>query len=164
MLFYGNVVPVGRRDDALKEELEEAVVEAGRCLQCGLCSESCPSARSGGIAPDEVMAKVAEGDLDDERIWRCAMCHRCASVCPEDLDPSRVITALRNRSAAKGEHPKRFEDSAQRFLATGRAFPCTGMTRNMRKELGLPPLEVDRKAVAELKELIKGTRGWRKDD
>ena len=164
MLFYGNAVPSGRRDATLERELEEVIEEAGRCLQCGSCADICPSALHDGISPDEVMERVAKGDLGDEGIWQCAMCHRCASACPEGLDPSRTITVLRNLSSAEGGHPKRFEDREQRFLSTGRAFPCTGMTRNMRRELGLPPLEVDRKAVDELHELLRGSGGRRSDD
>ena len=42
----------------------------------------------------------------------------------------------------KGEAPTYLVDEAIRFLQTGICFPRTGMTKKMRRELGLPEGEV----------------------
>ncbi len=43
----------------------------GTCTRCGICVEGCPA---GAINPDD------PGDIDK---WRCMLCFRCVSICPE---------------------------------------------------------------------------------
>lgn len=49
------------------------VAEPGRCVQCGICSQNCPS----GI---DVRASAREGRAVIDR--RCLLCGSCVTRCP----------------------------------------------------------------------------------
>jgi len=138
-----------------------ARLELWRCHQCGQCTAVCPSGKNGGIRTREVLERAANGTLDtasDEQIWQCLMCNSCSERCELDADPAEVITLLRNIAAEQGNLPDHFKEEAKLFLATGLSFPITGMTRKIRKELGLPDLAVDQRTVEEVKLIVAGTR------
>ena len=75
-----------------------------RCLECGSCTDVCPSARHGGIVPDKVVKDTSEG-RQAENVWKCLQCHRCSAACPEDIDVAGLICHLRNLEAAKDDIP-----------------------------------------------------------
>jgi coenzyme F420 hydrogenase subunit beta len=52
-------------------ELERAVIDAGRCVQCGVCVAACPS-DSLGIGPDDLPKLVK----------MCTGCSLCWDFCP----------------------------------------------------------------------------------
>ena len=135
-------------------------MELWRCHQCGQCTGVCPSGRHGGIIPREVMERAAEEAIvlrDEESIWLCVMCNSCSERCQLGVDPSFVITLLRQAAAKAGNRPKHFADEAKLFQASGLSFPNTGMTRKLRKEMGLPELCVSQKTILEVRSIVKRT-------
>lgn len=140
--------------------LESVAPLAMLCQQCGGCAAVCPSQRHGGIRPAEVMARAVSGSCDPllkGSLWLCARCMSCSERCPSGADPSEVIAHLRESVVSSGEVPTFLREEAQRFLTTGLSFPRTGMTKKMRKELGLPDGEVPAEAVAEAREICMRT-------
>lgn len=132
-----------------------------KCQQCGSCSAVCPSALHGGIRVGEIMARAAIGAVDvrsDLSLWLCAVCQGCSERCPSDVGPAEIINALRNLAADHGNLPTYLKEEAKRYLQTGACFPRTGLTKKMRKELGLKDLETDVRSLAEIKELASRTR------
>ena len=66
----------------VKNSKEEGVL---KCVQCGMCTSTCPAARHSDYNPRDIMEKVLEGDesiLEDDVIWNCFYCYTCHSVCP----------------------------------------------------------------------------------
>lgn len=66
----------------VKNSKEEGVL---KCVQCGMCTSTCPAARHSDYNPRDIMEKVLEGDesiLEDDIIWNCFYCYTCHSVCP----------------------------------------------------------------------------------
>lgn len=146
-------------DDIIQDHL--AQVELWRCHQCGQCTAVCPSGRHGGIRVREVLERAATGNLDvasDRDIWLCTMCNSCSERCQLGADPALVITLLRGSAAAKGNRPQHFLEEAKLFFSTGLSFPCTGMTKKLRKELKLPDLQMDERTLEETKVIISRTR------
>jgi heterodisulfide reductase subunit C len=135
-------------------------MELWRCHQCGQCTGVCPSGRHVGIIPREVMERTAEGAIilqDEGSIWLCVMCNSCSERCQLGVDPSFVITLLRQAAAQVCNRPKHFADEAKLFQTSGLSFPNTGMTRKVRKEMGLPELCVSQETIIEVKSIVKRT-------
>jgi heterodisulfide reductase subunit C len=68
------------------------------CIQCGICSSSCPMVGEMDITPSQIMSLTLFGDrsvLESKSIWICASCFNCKVRCPRELDLSKVAEALR---------------------------------------------------------------------
>jgi len=66
----------------VKNSKEEGVL---KCVQCGMCTSTCPAARHSDYNPREIIECVLDGDeelLKDDNIWNCFYCYTCHSVCP----------------------------------------------------------------------------------
>ena len=66
----------------VKNSKEEGVL---KCVQCGMCTSTCPAARHSEYNPRDIIERVLEGDtsiLADDLIWNCFYCYTCHSVCP----------------------------------------------------------------------------------
>jgi heterodisulfide reductase subunit C len=81
----------------------------------------------------------------------------CSERCPSDADPGETIALLREVAVQRGNRPQYFIEEAKRFLQTGICLPRTGMTRKMRKELGLPDGEVTACALTDVAEICERT-------
>ena len=56
-----------------------------KCVQCGMCTSTCPAARHSNYNPRDIIERVLDGDvsiLEDDLIWNCFYCYTCHSVCP----------------------------------------------------------------------------------
>ena len=126
-----------------------------RCIECGTCTDSCPSARHGGIIPDKVVKDVTEGKKAAD-IWKCLQCHRCSSVCPEGIDVAGLICHLRNEASAEGDIPERFKRSAVQMKKDLRMYPIIGRTAAQRGDLGLSTGEISSEEKEEVSKMLKG--------
>lgn len=66
----------------VKNSKEDGVL---KCVQCGMCTSTCPAARHSDYNPRDIIERVLEGDetiIDDDNIWNCFYCYTCHSVCP----------------------------------------------------------------------------------
>ena len=56
-----------------------------KCVQCGMCTSTCPAARHSDYNPRDIIERVLDGDesiIEDDNIWNCFYCYTCHSVCP----------------------------------------------------------------------------------
>jgi len=71
------------------------------CMQCGLCSGTCPMFATGALSdpPRRIMhlLQLARVERVDQATtpWCCAACHACEALCPRGLDIPRVMEAIR---------------------------------------------------------------------
>ncbi len=66
----------------VKNSKEDGVL---KCVQCGMCTSTCPAARHSDYNPRDIIERVLDGDvsiLKDDLIWNCFYCYTCHSVCP----------------------------------------------------------------------------------
>lgn len=66
----------------VKNSKDEGVL---KCVQCGMCTSTCPAARHSDYNPRDIIERVLAGDesiLQDDLIWNCFYCYTCHSVCP----------------------------------------------------------------------------------
>jgi len=115
------------------------------CFQCGTCTADCPIARfSDTYRPRQIlrMAQLGLKDkvLSSDQLWLCAACYTCVDHCPQDVEISSVIRALRNIAVREGYMPPVFKELAGAILETGLAYKIPELRLKRRQEVGLPPL------------------------
>jgi heterodisulfide reductase subunit C len=82
------------------------------------------------LPPHDIMRLTLANDRErlfgDDSLWLCLTCETCSARCPNDVDPARVIDALRELAAAEGaEHAPRtirafHEAFLEQIRSTGR--------------------------------------------
>ena len=86
----------------VKNSKEDGVL---KCVQCGMCTSTCPAARHSPYNPRDIMEKVLEGDesiLEDDIIWNCSYCYTCHSVCPVGNSVCEVNQILKQITVSNG--------------------------------------------------------------
>ena len=86
----------------VKNSKDEGVL---KCVQCGMCTSTCPAARHSDYNPRDIMERVLEGDtsiLEDELLWNCFYCYTCHSVCPVGNSVCEVNQILKQISISNG--------------------------------------------------------------
>jgi quinone-modifying oxidoreductase, subunit QmoC len=82
------------------------------CIQCGLCSASCPLSPYMDYTPRRLMHMAREGFKRDVlgsfTIWLCTSCYSCTVECPRRIRVTDVMYALKRRAIEDGVYPKRF--------------------------------------------------------
>jgi len=68
------------------------------CIQCGVCTGSCPTADQWDYPPRRVIALVRAGLRDEllssNSMWFCVSCYSCTVRCPRDIKPADIMHAL----------------------------------------------------------------------
>ena len=78
-----------------------------QCFACGLCTASCPVS---DIDPDYnprriirmVLLGMREKVLSGDFIWLCLQCYTCQAHCPQNVNFSNVMKALRCMAVREG--------------------------------------------------------------
>ncbi len=86
----------------VKNSKEEGVL---KCVQCGMCTSTCPAARHSNYNPRNIIERVLEGDetiLEDDNIWNCFYCYTCHSVCPVGNSVCEVNQILKQIAIENG--------------------------------------------------------------
>lgn len=97
--------PINFAEDIIndvKNSKDEGVL---KCVQCGMCTSTCPAARHSDYNPRDIMEKVLEGDtsiLEDDVIWNCFYCYTCHSVCPVGNSVCEVNQILKQFAIENG--------------------------------------------------------------
>jgi len=115
----------------LDREESERLHELRSCIECLCCVAECPVIRAGSTRNPgpTVLRKAAEEaekwdrvpELED--VYACTTCHRCAEVCPRDIDiPKKAVETLRARLRERGLGPlKEHREVGRRAVRTGRS-------------------------------------------
>ncbi|MEH0021264.1 MAG: (Fe-S)-binding protein [Desulfobacter sp.] len=81
------------------------------CMECGVCTGSCPvSMTLEGFSPRQMIKRAMaapDGEiLDSQDLWACLSCSRCSDRCPVEIDFPAFIREFRNKAYQKGNTPK----------------------------------------------------------
>lgn len=133
------------------------------CIQCGRCTSSCPLATQLDYSPRQKVNEerlFEEENLDEigDSVWACLACYNCHEACEQGVHAAGIIRQVRQRLFRLGMAPSGIKKVAQEFSRSGMAFPVTGFTKKMRKEMGLgevPTTASDRKAMDEVRRLLE---------
>ena len=81
------------------------------CIQCGVCTGSCPTANQWDYPPRRVIAMVRAGLRDEllssNSMWFCVSCYTCTVRCPRDIKPADIMHALEIISIRSGKSTKK---------------------------------------------------------
>jgi Fe-S oxidoreductase len=70
-------------------EIARAEEKFRTCIQCGVCSASCPMSDAMEYPPRQAVRRLLEGRFEEvvksNTPWLCVSCHTCSSRCPSKL-------------------------------------------------------------------------------
>jgi heterodisulfide reductase subunit C len=130
-----------------------------RCLQCAVCTGSCPSAQViEGFNPREIILRYMlygeqEEVLADRKLWCCTTCHACQERCPHEITISGLLTHIMNLAARRGNLPEPLRENIRLMAETGWSVRATSHSDRVRRELGLRPLK--RPNVKEIRSILE---------
>ena len=90
--------------------MEISQVQIDYCMECGVCTGSCPISRyMPEFSPRQIIKEAAfdqEGQIYSHRkVWVCLTCARCSTRCPVDIDFPMFSRSLRLKALAQGNAP-----------------------------------------------------------
>lgn len=116
------------------------------CFQCGTCSSDCAIARFSEFYNPRKLAHMTQFGLKNrlmknDALWLCTTCHTCVDHCPQGVEISSLVRALRNLSFKGGNKiPILYKTFALSILKTGFAYKIPESRIKRREEQGLPSL------------------------
>lgn len=84
----------------LREDiLRMSGVNPRKCMKCGKCSGTCPSYDEMEFHPHQFVYMVESGDIEplmaSNSIYKCLTCFACVERCPRQVEPAKLIEAVR---------------------------------------------------------------------
>ena len=105
------------------------------CIQCGMCTGSCPVSRKAGLNVREYMREVAvSGEIvmhPRDELWSCTTCATCGIRCPRDIDPYEFLIDIRSLAVEKGDIAPTMRDALEDVFKYGNPW---GRIRSKRFE------------------------------
>lgn len=109
---------LNKKEQELKESFIQQInnIPGGksikRCIQCGTCTGSCPVSYTMDITPRELIALFRAGEIEtilsSRTIWICASCYACTVRCPQDVQLTDIMYALKRLAMDNKIFPRRF--------------------------------------------------------
>jgi heterodisulfide reductase subunit C len=103
------------------------------CFQCGTCTAACPvSPLRESFNPRRIiyMALLGMKDavLGDEFVWYCSGCYACQERCPQGVNITYLMVAIRNIAYKEGKGLQAYNEIGE-------------FDNEMRQKMGLPVIE-----------------------
>ncbi|MBM3125404.1 MAG: 4Fe-4S dicluster domain-containing protein [Chloroflexi bacterium] len=102
------------------------------CIQCGTCSGTCPVAGFMDHSPRQIIAMINAGMkeevMNSNTFWYCASCYHCTVRCPQEINITGLMYAMKRYSIWKGKYkegligPTFSEAFVKMIVRTGRSF------------------------------------------
>ena len=74
-------------------------VNPRKCMRCGKCSATCPNYAEMEYHPHQFVYMVENGEIEpllkSESIYKCLSCFACVERCPRQVEPAKLIEAVR---------------------------------------------------------------------
>jgi heterodisulfide reductase subunit C len=118
------------------------------CYACGVCSARCPIEK---IEPEYnprriirmILLGMEETLLREEFLWHCSTCYTCQESCPQGVNFTEVIFALRNMAVRKGLAPAGMGAAQNLLCRQGRMYEVGDFENEKRQDMGLPKIKSD---------------------
>ena len=88
------------KSKGLREEIiRRSGVNPLKCMRCGKCTGACPAYDEMKYHPHQFVNMVERGRIaelmEDNSIYRCLSCFACLERCPRQVEPAKLIEAVR---------------------------------------------------------------------
>jgi Fe-S oxidoreductase len=82
--------------------------QAFYCLDCGICTGSCPVSRvtpdfSPRLMVEKCLMEEEENALENISIWSCLSCGQCSARCPSRIDYPEFVRMVREEAVRQGK-------------------------------------------------------------
>ena len=89
-----------RDNHSAAEEIKEiSGTNPLKCMKCGKCSATCPSFDEMDIKPHQFVSYVINENIEalvnSASLWKCLSCFACVERCPRDVEPAKLVEAIR---------------------------------------------------------------------
>ncbi len=109
-----NTAMAGKYNNNFLKEVEANVEEGDwvrMCMQCGVCSGSCPLGNAWDYPPQEIFMMIRAGKreevLTSDSMWMCTSCYNCIVRCPRELPITHIMHGLAHYALRLGLAPKK---------------------------------------------------------
>lgn len=131
------------------------------CFQCGKCTATCPVRRvEETYKPRQILRAALLGlrevVLSSDVIWLCASCFSCTERCPQGVQLTNVMRAIRNIAVREGHIHPFFKAQGKMITDFGRIFDNDEFINRQRADMGLPPLPIVN--IDELSKILEPTK------
>jgi len=126
-----------------------------KCFACGTCTVSC-SVREidEKYNPRKIIRMVLLGMrervLKSNFLWLCSTCCTCDDRCPQGVQITKIMTALKNIAAREGYIHPICRGQARLVSTFGRLYDVEDFDNKKRERLGLPPVKKNFEEVTKL--------------
>ncbi len=128
-------------DEIIKMRGDKKILD---CIQCGVCSGSCPVNFAMDYSPMQIIRMAQLGMkktiFSSNTIWICATCYCCSDRCPQGIDVGDTMTTLRNLAIKNGYIRTLFEVMGSMIVKFGRIWDKPEFINEMRMDSGLDPI------------------------
>lgn len=105
------------------------------CIQCGICTGSCPVSRKANLNIRKYMREVAfTGNLtvpSQDELWSCTTCSTCSVRCPKELNPFEFLIDIRSIAVEEGQIAPTIRDALESVFKNGNPW---GRIRSKRSD------------------------------
>lgn len=119
-------------------ELTDLIRDAGgeqilSCLQCGTCTGVCPWPLVREFSPRKIfrLASLGIEGYEQEELWKCVNCKKCAIRCPSGIDIPDVMRSIRSVMVETGAYPQAYRAPLGNLRAEGN--PWSGFRKERTK-------------------------------
>ena len=83
----------------VEEILRISGVDPKKCMKCGKCSATCPAYDEMEYHPHQFVSLVRKGRIEElmnsKSIYLCLSCFACIERCPRNVEPAKLVEAVR---------------------------------------------------------------------
>ena len=90
---------MNKNETAVEQVLRSSGVDVRKCMRCGKCTATCPAFDEMEYHPHQFVYMVEKGDIEklaaSPSLYRCLSCFACVERCPRNVEPAKVVEAVR---------------------------------------------------------------------
>ena len=90
---------MNKNQTAVEQVLRTSGVDVRKCMRCGKCTATCPAFAEMEYHPHQFVYMVEKGGIEklaaSQSLYRCLSCFACVERCPRNVEPAKLIEAVR---------------------------------------------------------------------